>query len=349
MRLPALLLLSPFAAAQGAADFQQKVLPIFEQRCIECHATESIGPDGKAKKPKGGVVLDSKDGITSSKKGKLVVPKKADDSLLYQAITLPSDHDDRMPPAKKGEPLSQQQTDLIKKWIDDGASFGSWTGKKPEGAAVAKTPDPAKGDDKARAGKDGGKGKPEPAKVDPLLQLAAGVKALPPATLAAFANGPFRVDSVGDGSPLLSVGCRGNADAITDAALQALTPIATHVAELDLARTRVGDEGCKLIATMARLVTLDLRQTAVGNHGVAALGACRELRLLNLFGTKAGDYGAAALAACKHLEQLFVWQTEVSAEAAVRLRDGIPGLRVVMGPDLPEPLPEGTGAGRRRR
>jgi hypothetical protein len=35
-----------------------------------------------------------------------------------------------MPPAKKGEPLPKEQQDLIKQWIDEGASFGAWTAKK---------------------------------------------------------------------------------------------------------------------------------------------------------------------------------------------------------------------------
>lgn len=347
--LLATLLLSPAAFAQqkGAVEFQRQVLPIFEQRCLECHATEAPGPDGKMKKPKGGVVLDSKDGISSGLKGKLVVPKKPDESRLYAAISLPADHDDRMPPQKKGDPLSTDQLALIRKWIEDGAPFGTWTGKKAELAVADRAGKPdEKGtpDGKVKAHK--APGKP---KVDPLLALQNGVRPLPPATLAAFASGPFQVAAIGDGSPLLAVSCRGSADTIDDRTMLALAPIATHIAELDLARTLVGDEGCKVIATMGRLVTLDLRQSKVGNHGVAALAACKELRVLNLFGTATGDYGTAALSACKHLEQLFVWQTDVSAAAAVRLRDGIPGLRVVMGPDLPEPMAEGEGGQRRRR
>jgi hypothetical protein len=323
-------------AAQGKVDFQRQVLPIFESRCIECHATAHPGPDGRLVKPKGGVVLDSKDGITG-KKG-LVVGKDSAGSALFQAISLPADHDDRMPPLKKGDPLSGPQQALIQQWIDEGASFGSWTGKKADAAtAVA----PAAG-----AGKSGGKDTPQ---VDPLARLAAGVKALPAATLFAFEQGPFLVRSVGDDSPLLAVNCRGNADAVDDKALAALLGIASHVVELDLSRTRVGDEGCKVIASMPRLLHLDLRQTAVGNHGVAAVGACKELRVLNLFGTKAGDYGITALSSLKNLRELYVWQTDVSAAAVVRVRDGIPGLRVVMGPELPEPMPEGAGGRQRRR
>jgi hypothetical protein len=330
----ALPLLAAALAAQGKVDFQQQVWPILQARCVECHATAHVGPDGKTKKPKGGVVLDSKEGMLGSEG--LIAAKDAARSSLYAVVSLPADDDDRMPPANKGKPLSAEQQAVLKQWLDEGASFGSWTGKKDKDAAT--------GAAATAAGKPAGKGKAHPA-----VALGEGLKPLPAATLAAFADGPFTVRSLGDGSPLLAVACRGNADAVDDRALALLAPIASHIAELDLSRTRVGDDGCKTIAVMPRLYDLDLRQTLVANAGTAALAACKELRSLNLFGTKAGDYGVTALSQLKKLEQLYLWQTEASAAAVVRVRDSIPGLRVVMGPEFPEAMEPGAGGGRRRR
>lgn len=334
----------------AAVDFEKQIWPILEKSCIECHATAAPGPDGKMKKPKGGVVLDSKDGITTSKKGKLIAAKKPDDSLLFTSISLPADDDDRMPPKKKGAPLPQDQQDLIKKWIEEGGSFGSWTGKKADDKAK-ETP---KGKD-AEAGGDKGKDKPadkpkggEKEKEAPHVRLQKGLQPLPAATLATFANGPFLVQSIGDDSPLLRVGCAGRSDEVDDAALRTLAPIASHVAELELSRSRVTDAACETIATMPRLLRVDLRQTQVGDAGVAKLAACKELRDVNLFGTKTGDYAMAALGGLKALQNLYVWQTEVSAGAVVRLREQVPGARVVFAAELPEPMAEGAAAGRRR-
>lgn len=346
--IASLALASVSAAQTKGVDFQGQIWPILEKHCIECHSTAHTGPDGKLKKPKGGVTLDSKDGITASKKGKVIVAKKPEESLLYGSITLAADDEDRMPPAKKGPPLAKEQTDLIRKWIEDGAGFGTWTGKKPadkDGDKGGKTDKPPAGDKGGKTDKPADKQKGE----HPLVRLQRGLQPVPAATLAAFAAGPFRVQGLGDDSPLLAVSCLGHTDAVDDQALQSLAPIASHIAELDLGRTRVGDDGCKVIATMPRLVSLDLRQTQVGNHGVAALAACKELRSLNLFGTRTGDYGLAALGALRHLEHLYVWQTDTTASAVVRLREGMPGLRVVMAADLPDPMAEGTGGQRRRR
>lgn len=341
-------------------DFQKQVWPIIEKTCLKCHSTATTGPDGKVKKPKGGVVLDSKQGISASKKGKaLIVAKKPADSLIYQAISLPADDEDRMPPAKEGDPLPKEKQELISKWIEQGANFGSWTGKAKEAGdgGAEKGGEKGKGDkaedkpnEKPKTGdKPNDKPKPgEKPKVDPLVRLRQGVKPLAPAALAAFNDGPFQVQSVGDDSPLLAVSCLGRTDEVTDAAVNTLLPLAEHITKLDLGRTGVGDAACAVIAKMPRLTTLDLRQSQVGDHGVAALAACHELRSLNLFGTKTGDYAAATLSSLKNLEELYVWQTDVSAAAVVRLREAVPSVRVVLAAELPEPMAETPGNGRRR-
>jgi uncharacterized membrane protein len=135
------------AAAKAGLDFEKQIWPILEQNCIKCHQAAKAGPDGKLKKPKGGVTLDSKDGIVSSKKGKLIVAKKPDESLLYAAITLAPDHEDRMPPQKEGDMLAKEKTDLIKKWIEEGASFGTWNGKKGDDKGKEREGDKPKGKD----------------------------------------------------------------------------------------------------------------------------------------------------------------------------------------------------------
>ncbi|MEZ5965851.1 MAG: c-type cytochrome domain-containing protein [Planctomycetota bacterium] len=134
-------------ASKDKVDFAAQVWPILESSCVECHAAPHVDENGKKTRPKGNVILDTKDGITSSKKGKLVVAKKPNDSLLYEAITRAPDAKKRMPPAKKAEPLTKEQTDLIKKWLEQGASFGTWTGKKND-----KTDDKKKDDKKDAAG-----------------------------------------------------------------------------------------------------------------------------------------------------------------------------------------------------
>lgn len=347
-QLSAVSLVAWFAAAAGLCaqgakvDFKTQVWPILERRCIECHAAPAVGPDGKTKRPKGGVVLDNRDGFLASKGGKLAVAKDPAASLLLEAIAKPADDEDRMPPPKSGDPLTAAQVATIRTWIAQGADFGSWTGAKAAEAAGS-PPRPAPG-----PGKPGTAAAKPPSRDDLYQTLAKGLAPVPATALQALAKSPFAIQSVGNQSPLLAVHCCGTADLVDDRALAELAPLSQHIAELDLARSQITDASGELLAGMPRLCQLDLRQTQIGTKGVAALTACRELRVLNLFGTKVADYAVAALGSLPQLEQLYLWQTEVSAAAVVRLREARPGLRVVFAADLPEPAAEGGGNRRRQ-
>lgn len=112
---PALLLTALFAAQSAAAppDFAKEVAPLLREHCVKCH-----GPE----KQKGGLRFDVKS--EALKKGdtgeRSIVPGKAAESELIRRITL-TDKDLRMP--AEAEPLSAQQIELLKAWIDAGAAW----------------------------------------------------------------------------------------------------------------------------------------------------------------------------------------------------------------------------------
>jgi hypothetical protein len=335
-------------------DFQKHVLPILEKNCFECHSTAHVDGSGKTKKPKGNVIFDNREGIQKSKKGKVVVPKKPADSLMIAAISLPADDEDRMPPAKKGDPLPKEQIELLMKWIEQGADFGDWTGKeKGKGKETE-----AKGGDKPGGKPAGGKPGDKPAGSKPegsgddeeLAELADGVPPLDQATLAALTALHARVESLGDGSPLVRVTFLGHEDEVTDATIAALQTAKAQIAELSLARTAITDAAGAHLAKLRTLYRLDLRQTAIADEGVKALAGLANLRTLNLFGTKVGDAGVSTLADCENLRELYVWQTPVSAQAVVALQQALPAARIVFAADLPEPMTEAPATrGRPRR
>ena len=97
------------AADPGMEFFEKKVRPVLVEHCYRCHST--------AKKQRGGLVLDSRDGIRKGgDNGPAVVPGKPKDSLLLQAVRY--DDELRMPP--KGKLPDAVIADL-KKWIAMGA------------------------------------------------------------------------------------------------------------------------------------------------------------------------------------------------------------------------------------
>jgi mono/diheme cytochrome c family protein len=113
---------------EGKVDFEKQVLPIFKERCFECHQKEYTDENGRVKKPKGKFRMDNPQLMLKggSSEGDDVVPGDSAKSAVYVTTTMSEDEDEAMPP--KGERLTKEQQDLIKKWIDEGANFGAWTG-----------------------------------------------------------------------------------------------------------------------------------------------------------------------------------------------------------------------------
>jgi formylglycine-generating enzyme required for sulfatase activity/mono/diheme cytochrome c family protein len=106
--------------------FTEDVKPILEQNCLSCH---------QESKDKGGLRLDNKaSAFAGGDSGDAIVPGFPEDSPLYTLTILPEGHDDIMPP--KGDPLTQEQTDTLKAWIEQGAAWPDdetlQVAKKPE-------------------------------------------------------------------------------------------------------------------------------------------------------------------------------------------------------------------------
>lgn len=96
-------------------NFARQIAPILKARCYKCHGDE---------KQKGELRLDTTEAIRKgSENGPIIVPGKPGDSPFYTLVTLPPDDDDIMP--AKGDPLTKAQTELIRKWILQGASFNN--------------------------------------------------------------------------------------------------------------------------------------------------------------------------------------------------------------------------------
>ena len=119
------------AAAEGRADrtakpgqprlrtlrFNRDIRPILSDKCFQCH-----GPD--AHQRKGKLRLDLQAGATApaGSGNRAIIPGNAEESDLVDRITSP-DAELRMPPAKTGKPLSEDQIRRLKTWIAEGAEY----------------------------------------------------------------------------------------------------------------------------------------------------------------------------------------------------------------------------------
>ena len=298
------------ANIDSAFVYQDLVVPVLEARCTSCH---------NASKEKGRLRLDSREGLLEGgDNGTIIVAGIPEESELLRRITLPPDDEKAMPP-DGAPPLDIGETELIRWWIANGASFEQRVGDVEEIPTSVATlflrvaP-------------------PRPEKKGGVYALSA--TPADPRAVAAVRRLGFGVQEVSGDVPLLQVTAVNIRSRVGDAELKALLPLARQITWLDLGGTRVGNAGLAVIARMPNLTRLFLEGTAVGDEGLKHLKALKHLEYLNLHGTSVTDAAVEHLAAVEGLRSVYLWETQVSDEGAKRLRETDDELDVVLGAEL---------------
>lgn len=104
----ALILAVTTTATADPVDFARDIGPLLQQHCIECH-----GPE----KQQGGYRLDRRSSALSGATRQNIVPGSSAGSVVFHRVAL-APPAGRMPPR---EALTQENIDLLKRWIDEGA------------------------------------------------------------------------------------------------------------------------------------------------------------------------------------------------------------------------------------
>jgi mono/diheme cytochrome c family protein len=100
-------------------DFQSHMLPIIQDRCIDCHGAP-FQKNGKTITPKAGLRLDTYEMVLKGTlDGPVVKPGNVGESVLIELITLAEDDSDIMPP--KGDKLTPEQIGVFTRWVEEGS------------------------------------------------------------------------------------------------------------------------------------------------------------------------------------------------------------------------------------
>ncbi len=282
----------PEQPVPGKVDFKTQIEPIFASRCYECHG---------AKKQKGKLRLDDRT-LAFNPKKKYIVPGDASASLMVELISLPADDAEIMP--NEGDPLTKEQIELIKQWINEGAEW-------PE------TQKPADGD-AASEGLETRTLSPEQSAAE-----AAAIQAVEKrgALAMRIAQNTNVVDA--DFSLLGAP--------VTDADVALLQGLEPTLVWLNFSRTAITDAALERIAAFTELRRLNLSNTAITDQGLAHLMKLTHLQYLNLYGTKVSDSGLLALKGHAELANLYLWQSQVTEAGANALQAALPGLSIDLG------------------
>lgn len=97
-------------------DFAQHILPILQRSCFPCHGP-NMSPVSMA-----GFRVDLQEHAVGRAK---IVPGDPDESALVKRLITKQDSK-RMPPLKSDNPqLNDEEIELLKRWIKEGASYGT--------------------------------------------------------------------------------------------------------------------------------------------------------------------------------------------------------------------------------
>ena len=124
---------APVSESSPSIDFLRDIRSILSDNCFQCH-----GPDKGTRMAE--LRLDTQESVFAKRpNGAVIVPGDSEASLLYQRIT----HENeivRMPPAYSKKELTKEQIEVLRKWIEEGASWDQhWSFKtieRPEPPAV---------------------------------------------------------------------------------------------------------------------------------------------------------------------------------------------------------------------
>ena len=284
------------------ADFSKSVQSVLEARCVDCHGS---------KKQKGDLRLDSlKDALSVLK------PGESGESELFKRIILPSDHEDIMPP--KGDPLTKEQIEGIKTWIDGGAKW-------PEGLVLLSAKERA--ELKAAASR-----LPRPD------IKAVAVSDAEKAAIAKLSSG----EGIGDESAaplvmalaqdtqLIYANFRLIGKNVEDKHITPLSDIA-NLNELDLSNTKISGAGLAAIKNNKSMTKLSLANTVVDDAALKHIEGLTNLMSINLYNTKVTDAGLAVLKNMKFLRKVYAWKSGITENGAAQLKKALPNVDVNLG------------------
>ncbi len=286
----------------AAADpYLDVIAPMLDQRCGNCH---------NANKQRGQLDLSSLDALmVGGESGAVVLPGNAQGSDLYRRVTLPQSHDDFMP-AEGKTPLSESQVEILSWWIDAGLPSNTTLGSV--GAEEEIT---------AMLAVELGLAAP------PSMPAVRRYPAVSETVLAAMTDLGWLVRPLAAGSNGLVISVWAPGQPVTREMLEALSPAAQTVVELNMASAGLHDDMLVALSDMPALEMLNISNNGIGDNGLGIIGEYGDLRVLNLYGNPAvSDAGVTSLAALENLESLYVWGTGISGEGISALQMALPGL-----------------------
>jgi hypothetical protein len=299
--------------ADQPVSYVHHIAPIFAESCLDCHSAPYV-KNGRTIRPKAALQLDTYElVIKGNLDGTIIEPFKPEVSSLYNVVTLPHDDSEIMPP--KGEPLTKEQTDTIKRWILEGA------GKEPAQQAadinakpiVQEIEVPVVADENLK-------------KVDILGKRLRPIgKAM---LTSAMATGAL-VTPLSTRHSMVRVEFPSGPNLIEDSALSALSSIKNNISHINFSSTSISDKAMAFVAGSPNLVYLNLRNTSITDRGIALIAKLEHLEYLNMVSTQITDKSVNVIANLKTLKSVYVYNSGITEKGIQLLQSALPNAKIV--------------------
>lgn len=280
----------PIPNVQEAFVYQNAIQPLLQARCYTCHGSE---------KQKGKLRLDQEDYILKGgEDGNTVIIGKAEESELIRRLLLPLDHKDHMVPKEKPQ-LTENEINLLKWWIDNGADFKKKFKDLPQPESI----NPIlvslqKGESTNEKAKPSEIPTEEVAMVDSKL-------------LQKFTDAGITISPIAQNTNYLSANFV-NAQSMGKEVLDRIKSIEKQLIWLKLENKNVNDQTLNAFKDCKKLTRLSLNYASITDAGLAELKDLDQLQSLSLVGTKVSLKGIQQLTKLKNLKFLYLYHTHIN-------------------------------------
>lgn len=176
-----------------------------------------------------------------------------------------------------------------------------------------------------------------------VLLLPAALPAQNPqedAAIKAIRDSGGQVLELAQNDPHLDVAFHLSNVQLTPEHLKPLEAVAGRLVQLNLRGTNLNDDLAQYLKPLTELTRLHLEKTAITDAGLANVAGLTKLEYLNLYGTALTDAGLEHLGGLTGLKKLYVWETKVTLDGVHKLKEKLPQVEIIGGPEEPKPPKE---------
>ena len=257
--------------------YSDVVRPILDNKCIKCHNQNKS--NGKLR------LNDQEQMVFGGKSGPIFIPSNSNGSRLYSYLELPIDHKLHMPPIGNQQ-LDDHEVELIKYWIDSGASFSEYEIPNQEDEKLIYNL----------------------ASFFPPVRVE--IEAPKQRYLEKLKDLNFRVERYSVDNNYLDVKFLG--DKIGQKHLNGLFNISKQLIKLDVSNSQLDDKLLSMFSKFESLEYLKLNDNPLSDKGLKRINT--NLKSLNLNNTNVSYKGLDEFPENATLKNLYLWNTDITTK-----------------------------------